>query len=89
MRSLRRKGQDVLFKEYARQVESFAQKYSLKKFTLIPFLNETRRTTEQDILRAIPNYRILGLHRRVKGSNLDIFTNLVLMKVAKVRFRMM
>lgn len=84
---LKRKGLDLLFKMYKQKIEQFSKKYNLKKFTIVPELNETKRITDQDILKAIPNSKILGFHRRLKGTSMDVLASLVYMKMEKMRFK--
>ncbi len=68
-------------------MENFAKKYGLKKFTIVPEINETKRLTETDILNCIPNAGILGIRRKVKGNRRDLLANLVARKVQAIRFK--
>lgn len=50
-------------------------------------MNETKRLTETDIVRCIQNAKLLGIRRKLKGSNRQVLANLIAMKVEKIRFR--
>jgi hypothetical protein len=89
VKKLRRNGLEHLFKIYAAQLEQFTCKYNLKKVTVIPDLNETRKTTERSLLNSIVNHRLLGMDLKLKGASLEIFRWLLKAKVEKVRFRHM
>lgn len=79
----------TVFSIYAKQLKKFAEQYSLKKFTVIPELNETKKLTNRDIVRSIQNAKLMGVNRKMKGSPLQIFANLFIMKIIKIRFRKM
>ena len=74
-------------KHYLSRLEVFLSKHKLKKVTIVPTINETKKLTDTQILHSIINHKVLGVDLRVKGGPLEIFRNLVLMKVATIRKR--
>lgn len=70
IKRLKRNGLHQLFKIYAGKVEEFAARHGLKKLTVVPELNETRKITEKVILSSIVNHKLYGIDCKVKGSSL-------------------
>jgi hypothetical protein len=64
-------------------------KYNLKKITIVPALNETRRLTEDQMLNAIVNHKIYGIDMKLKGDPAKMFVNLLRGKVQSLRFARM
>lgn len=89
MKRLKRNGQHHVFKLYASKVELFAARHGLKKLTVIPDLNETRKVTEKVVLSSIVNHRLYGIDCKVKGSSLEVFRWLVLARVGRMRLQRM
>ena len=85
LKRLKRNGLHHLFRLYAQKLEDFAARHALRKLTVLPQLNETRKITDRVILDSIVNHRLYGIDCRVKGSSLEIFRWLLLAKVGRMR----
>jgi hypothetical protein len=86
LKKARRQGLDHLLRVYIGKVEQFTAKHGFKKILIVPCLDETRRTTDESILSAIVNHRLLGLDMKVKGRGVEIFRWLLLGKLARMRY---
>ncbi len=86
LRKSRREGLDHVLRVYIGKIEQFTAKYGLKKVTVVPCLDETRRTSERVMLESIVNYRVLGVGLRVKGRGVEMLRWLLLSKLARMRY---
>lgn len=70
LKRLKRNGLHLLFRIYTQKLEDFAAKHALRKLTVVPELNETRKITDKVILESIVNHKLYGIDGKVKGSSL-------------------